>query len=75
VRVRLDHAGSTAAVAGPVPGHRSHGSFGIIRLFPKPDGNGWLVTRGLIGAEIMSVIDDILAGYEAMRPALAWLAP
>ena len=30
-------------VAGPVLGHRSHGSFGLTGLFPKPDGNGWLM--------------------------------
>jgi catechol 2,3-dioxygenase-like lactoylglutathione lyase family enzyme len=34
------HAGTTARVAGPAPGHKSYGSF---FSFEDPDGNGWLV--------------------------------
>ena len=34
------HAGTTARVAGPLPGHKSYGSF---VSFEDPDGNGWLV--------------------------------
>ena len=34
------HAGTTARVAGPVPDHKSYGSF---VSFEDPDGNGWLV--------------------------------
>ena len=34
------HAGTTARVAGPAPGHGSYGSF---VSFEDPDGNGWLV--------------------------------
>ena len=34
------HAGRTARVAGPLPGHKSYGSF---VSFDDPDGNGWLV--------------------------------
>ena len=34
------HAGTTARVAGPAPGHKSYGSF---ISFDDPDGNGWLV--------------------------------
>jgi hypothetical protein len=34
------HAGTTARVAGPAPGHMSYGSF---ISFEDPDGNGWLV--------------------------------
>ena len=34
------HAGTTARVAGPAPGHNSYGSF---ISFEDPDGNGWLV--------------------------------
>ena len=34
------HAGTTARVAGPLPGHKSYGSF---ISFEDPDGNGWLV--------------------------------
>jgi catechol 2,3-dioxygenase-like lactoylglutathione lyase family enzyme len=34
------HAGTVARVAGPLPGHKSYGSF---VSFEDPDGNGWLV--------------------------------
>ena len=34
------HAGTTARVAGPAPGHKSYGSF---VSFEDPDGNAWLV--------------------------------
>ena len=34
------HAGTTARVAGPLPGHKSYGSF---VSFDDPDGNGWVI--------------------------------
>ena len=74
------HAGTTARVAGTLPGHKSYGSF---VSFDDPDGNGWVVRRsppacraGKRHPFLPPLQPTLRTGTEALiAAARAWLAP